>query len=97
MRVAHPYLAGPALVSSRRAPAFHPLHRPAEHGENVRDHRLAEVALSRPLTVAWSVVVTFLIYLMVLLRFYLATVIERSTPQCPLPFAERLKATRVKT
>ena len=46
MRVAHPYLAGPALVSSRRTPAFHPLHRPAKHVEHVRDNRLAEVALA---------------------------------------------------
>ena len=47
-------------------------------------------------TVAWSVVVTFLISLMVLLRFYLAAVIERSTPQCPSRCVESLKATRVK-
>ena len=38
------YLAGPALIASRRAPAFHPLHRPAEHGEDVGHRRLARGA-----------------------------------------------------
>ena len=40
----HLYLAGPALVSSGRTPGFHAFHRPAEHGEHVRDRRFAYVA-----------------------------------------------------